>query len=669
MPAAAAAPTARPSPAQPAARPAQATPQPNTPPPPATPKPTAPLPVAKLAPSDSKSGLVRPAQFVAPQAQVAQGSPSQATSDSNALNVVCPGCGNVTLGNTSIIGRRVRCKQCAREFQVSGGSRPAIDFGSGQPGNLLGGIHVESEAARPLAAAPALHRTVTLNRKPRVSLDDDDDEYSYDRSSGVDTFDQVLSILGLLWALAMVGMVGLSFYSAGPLAGLGSMVIAFAIPHFILYLIALVRIAHFGSAGTAVLCFFGTFICGIGEIVALVLSNSNSRKWRLDGILAGWTTFFVMTWVSCFALYGYAAYLGAQIQQASQQHRHPSGRDQQTVEQRAEPAGPPTPIIAPPNQDAFFAKLERRIANREALERLLSSIKDAHTAEAVAPKYKELQSEYDSMEIPTTPSDMSPDQHRRHGDYVRRDADKIGRIAQEEVRVRRIPGAAEPLGLTPLEAPPDTRPTHPRERPKPTTPEETIKYALEDLNGGDVFRRREAVKTLRSVEVDDSQREDVSKALQIVITDSDHFLKEDAAAALAKWATRKNIPALIEMLGTDRHSHGDARKHAIRALAQFKDDKCARAIGKMLFTDDWQIAVEALKEMGPVAEVAALPQIDNDDPKMRYQVCGILEEVGTTRSLDDLKRHANGDRVKEVKQAAKDAIKAIEARNGKSSKK
>jgi hypothetical protein len=88
----------------------------------------------------------------------------------------------------------------------------------------------------------------------------------------------------------------------------------------------------------------------------------------------------------------------------------------------------------------------------------------------------------------------------------------------------------------------------------------------------------------------------------------------------------------------------------------------------MLFTDDWSVAVDALKEMGPVSEAAVLGQIDNEDPRMRFQVCGILEEVGSNFSMDDLKRHASGDRVREVKQAAKDAVKAIEARSGKTSK-
>jgi len=627
------------------------------------PRASTPRPVA-----ESHGNKQRPASAPRPAPQPA--------SDPNALHVTCPGCGNVTLGTVAFIGRRVRCKQCGHEFKVAGagqsrsGSRaaasPDVDLGARPPlDDLLVGISIQADPTGPLAPAPVKKRKAPVERKVRESRYDDEDE---NRSSGVETTDQILGILGLIWAIAMIVVSGLVFYRAGAELGLATLFGAVVLANMVVFLIALFRIAWNGSPGTAILCFFG---CGIGEIVALVLSNTHARKWKVEGILPTWTMLAVVAIGGGAIKGGYDGFNLKNDPWSSDRSRNSQAREREP-ERAPQPSGPPTPQIAPPNLDKEFARFERKVANRDALAKLLESVQDAESAKSVAAKHKELQDAYQAIETPSIPPTASADQQRRYSDFLRRDAEATARIAREEYRVRAIAGAAEPLGLVarspdPSEGPP-IHPERPRQRPEPTTPEEQIDYALEDLEGGDVFKRREAAKTLRSIEVDELRRDEVSKALQRGITDKDPFLKEEATAALVKWATRKNIASLIEMLDGAKHSHGDTRKHAIRALAQFKEDKCARAIAKMLFTDDWMVAVDALKEMGPVSEAAVLGQIDNEDPRMRFQICGILEEVGSSFSLDDLKRHASGDRVREVKQAAKDAVKAIESRSGKSEK-
>jgi HEAT repeat protein len=135
------------------------------------------------------------------------------------------------------------------------------------------------------------------------------------------------------------------------------------------------------------------------------------------------------------------------------------------------------------------------------------------------------------------------------------------------------------------------------------------------------------------------------------------FTRLEIIDALAIWGTADSIPALIRLL--DGQAWEPER--AMLALAKLRDPRGARAIAKMLFTRDARKALSALREMGPAAEDAVLPLLLNNDPRMRGEVCLLLEEIGTAKSLPELKKRFSDD-VKEVRLAAKQAYATVDSR-------
>ncbi|HEY2841822.1 MAG TPA: hypothetical protein VGJ26_21870 [Pirellulales bacterium] len=532
----------------------------------------------------------------------------------------------------------------------------------GRIDDLLGGVSPEAEASRPLAPAPVPKQKQPIQRR---SYDDDED----DERAGADsvaTFDWLLGVMGLVWTLAMVALVTAAFYFGGIEATFGALWIAIGAPHAVLMLTAYSRMASNGNLGFAIACFLGTCCCGIGELVAIVSSNNhrNAAKWRIEGILSTWTMLFVLPFVLGFCQFGYTVYQLGGIQQFWAMLDRDRG--QQVEEAPKEPAGPPVPMPKAQDIPAIMAKAERKFINREELADLLEHIVDEEGAKAAASRYKELQSQFKELGDTERPRNLNDEQRTLFQEYERHEREANSKISREEFRVRGIPGAAEPLGLTPCAAPiPRPEGPKPNERPKPVTAEEKIDRAIEDLADARGFNRHNAAKLLKEMEVDESKREAVAKALGVALTDNSESVKEDVAAALVIWGTEKNIPGLIDALGEGNRGHGGTRRNAMKALARMPDKNGAKAVAKMLQTSEWMSAVDALKEMGSVAELFVLIQIDNDDPKMRFQVCAILDLIGTNKSVEDLTRHANGDRVREVKQAARMALKSIEARGGK----
>ncbi len=230
-----------------------------------------------------------------------------------------------------------------------------------------------------------------------------------------------------------------------------------------------------------------------------------------------------------------------------------------------------------------------------------------------------------------------------------------------EVPTERAPSIPEQIEAAPVPAAP--RVTGRKNRPEPTTTDEEITRAIEDLNAKSPFERRDAATTLKRMPVDESRREEVARALGRMLDDRDPFFQEDVSAALIEWATADNIPQLVRLLLAKGH-HSETNRNCMQALARLKDQRGADAVAQMLFTRDFQAAIAALKEMGPLAEDAVLPLLDNDDAALRREVCGILEDIGTSKSLKDLRRHLSGDRGPGVREAARRAVTAIEERDG-----
>ncbi len=188
------------------------------------------------------------------------------------------------------------------------------------------------------------------------------------------------------------------------------------------------------------------------------------------------------------------------------------------------------------------------------------------------------------------------------------------------------------------------------------SPAEIVEQALSDLRSGDSHRYTDAARELQKIEPS-IRRDEVAKALLKALDDGDTHWHSELIDALAIWGTADCVPSLINLLDDFGFDAG----HAMRALGKLKDSRGARAVSKKLLTHDARAAVAALRDMGPVAEDAVLPYLHHEDPEMRLEMCRLLEDIGTTKCIPELRRRLS-DNSKPVRDAAKAALPVIQAR-------
>ena len=141
------------------------------------------------------------------------------------------------------------------------------------------------------------------------------------------------------------------------------------------------------------------------------------------------------------------------------------------------------------------------------------------------------------------------------------------------------------------------------------------------------------------------------------IDDGTSFRHAELIDALAIWGTADCVLTLIDIMDEG----GWDAENALRALGKIKDPRGARAVAKKLQSRDARKAVTALREMGPVAEDAVLALLNHADPSMRGEMCLLLEKIGTTKCIPELRKRV-GDKSKAVSDAAKSAIGVVQAR-------
>jgi len=129
----------------------------------------------------------------------------------------------------------------------------------------------------------------------------------------------------------------------------------------------------------------------------------------------------------------------------------------------------------------------------------------------------------------------------------------------------------------------------------------------------------------------------------------------DSAQALYVWATPKELPEIAKFLG-----HRELSKPAMAILGHFQYASEAETIASFLRTSRKE-AAESLTAMGPGAEAAVLPYVDEPDDGVKREACYVLQRIGTARSLpalDSLSEDPN----KENAQSARLAARAIRQR-------
>jgi predicted Zn finger-like uncharacterized protein len=194
--------------------------------------------------------------------------------------------------------------------------------------------------------------------------------------------------------------------------------------------------------------------------------------------------------------------------------------------------------------------------------------------------------------------------------------------------------------------------------------------ALADLRGNDANRRIAAGRWLAREPVDNARRAELAKALEPLLDDRNSGVRVAGMRAMEVWAGPENVPAILRLLDSNPTGfEGDeCRKRAIDTLAKLKDARGAPAVArnfKQPFEREW--TRRSLIALGPAAEDAVLPYLEDDDWGVRVEACHTLKQIGTRKSLPALQAVLEGTKKmyggsRDVAAAAKEAIDAIQAR-------
>jgi HEAT repeat protein len=180
--------------------------------------------------------------------------------------------------------------------------------------------------------------------------------------------------------------------------------------------------------------------------------------------------------------------------------------------------------------------------------------------------------------------------------------------------------------------------------------------------------RLKGLKWFAAADPDHPRRAEAAREVARLLQEGNSLEKREAAKALTKWATRDEVPALIDVLKEERPGIG-TRPAAMKALARLKDDQATAALAEMLANNfENKEAVTALVAIGPLVEDEVLAYLDHDRYWAKAAACKVLREVGTRKSLPPLEKVlAKAQRemyggYRDVADAARAAIKAIKAR-------
>jgi HEAT repeat protein len=202
-------------------------------------------------------------------------------------------------------------------------------------------------------------------------------------------------------------------------------------------------------------------------------------------------------------------------------------------------------------------------------------------------------------------------------------------------------------------------------------PIQNFDEAITDLKSDDVNRRITTARRLAQTPIDDQRRAEVARALEPLLKDREGSARLAGMQALEVWASRENVPALIELLDSDPTGFdGDkCRKSAIDTLVKLKDPRAAAAIARNFknpFEREW--TRRSLIALGPAAETAVIPYLDDPDFGIKVEACHTLKQIGTKqRALPALQKTLEGTKAMyggyaSVADAARAAIAAINAR-------
>jgi hypothetical protein len=200
----------------------------------------------------------------------------------------------------------------------------------------------------------------------------------------------------------------------------------------------------------------------------------------------------------------------------------------------------------------------------------------------------------------------------------------------------------------------------PGKQQTPARNESDLNVILEDLQSPDNGVRQRAAERLIRMKPDEGRRQEVAQALAAHLQDNHDGTHDAAARALVSWATREQVPALIDVLD---HESGAVRESALEALGNLKDARAVTPVTlRLLLPQDRKNASKTLQNLGPMAEKEVLKHVDDPDADLRVEICRILKRIGTRESVQALQTLKDKDKERRVRVAALEALTAVNSR-------
>jgi HEAT repeat protein len=158
-----------------------------------------------------------------------------------------------------------------------------------------------------------------------------------------------------------------------------------------------------------------------------------------------------------------------------------------------------------------------------------------------------------------------------------------------------------------------------------------VDQAIEDLQAREPGRRQAVAEWLTQANPDQNpRRAEVARALEAFLDEQNWLARSAGLKALARWATRDNLPNLVRALKRDDLAFNQTRHQVMEILGKIKDRRGAEAVaGRLPNHFDRGPAVQALREMGPIAQKEVAPYLFHKDLWVRNEARTLLREYGT----------------------------------------
>jgi RNA polymerase sigma factor (sigma-70 family) len=182
--------------------------------------------------------------------------------------------------------------------------------------------------------------------------------------------------------------------------------------------------------------------------------------------------------------------------------------------------------------------------------------------------------------------------------------------------------------------------------------------------------RKKAVEYFTKADPENHPRRvEVAKTLAELVQSDDVFARNDSVKPLCRWATKDEVPALLEVAG-DKQRRVTCTKQLAEALGRLKDERAIPVLGEMLGNGfDNSSVSSALAAFGEKGAKEAVQHLDPEKPQVVVAACEVLKECGTkehAKVLEDFLEKTKRDHYGQwssIKDGCNAAIKKIKERN------